>query len=322
MKSKRVLAYLLALAMSSTAVIAVSAEGEDTTTAPATPTTAAEDTTTAPADTTTAPAEDTTTAEEVTTTAAQNNERPEITTVEGVVYSVYINHGYATVAKVTAEKETVYILDSISGIPVVAVEHDAFSDASKLKSITVSAKNEYLRSVDGCLYDYYITYDAKDTKKETPIYHDVLLAVPAAKASFQLSPGAYGIGFSTAFVEDVTYSNASVFPNNKVVGNIAKDHGTFIVVSGKLHLFTTKTVTTANKDGTFTSADEVVVGDKYNDYITWAVSGGGTGDKTGDKTGNNADAPKTGSAGVGVALATLLAAGSTAVVLRKRGKRS
>lgn len=292
MKTKKILAYLLAMAMVSTSAVAVFAEGEE--------------------ETTTAPAEETTTAapEQTTTTEAPApSTAPEITTVEGVVYNVYAE-GFATVAKVTAEKESIYILDSIGGIPVAGVEADAFSDASKLKSITVSTKNGSLRAIDGCLYGYTTTKD----KNDKDVYHDTLLAVPAAKASFQLS----------AACEWIWDDTDSVFPNNKVVGNVAKDHGTFIVVSGKLHDYTTETETTANADGTYTSKDKVIVGALYDDSIKWAVNGtvATPGDSTAAAATGDEAAPKTGSAGVGVALATLLAAGSTAVVLRKRGKRS
>jgi len=272
MKStKKILAYLMALAMVSSVgagIIAVSADENDG---------------------------------EQTPSSGEVNPGPGEDKILGdVIYKIYSNHATVSgVADVT--KTSVTILGSVDGKVVDGIEKGAFDDADKLTTIAVS-RGDKLRAVDGALYSYTSTTEKKDGKDVTT-YYDTLLAVPKAKTAFNLSDAAVGIA-------------DGAFPNDKVVGNVKKDHPKYIVVSGKLYSYKKDSEIVSDGKGGYVAKDKITPGDLVNDKIKWA---GGTVSSTPGTGGE--DAPKTGVPGVGVALATLLAAGSTAVVLRKRSRK-
>lgn len=312
MKSRKVIAYLMALAIAATAAsTAIAVSADDTTTTGDATTTTADGTTTTTADTTTTTAATTPT---VTTPASSKS-----VTEDGVVYTVY-NEGaadaYAEVSSVYSSKTEIFISDKVNGAPVTGFEGGAFDDANNLKTIVVAKKNGSLRVVNGALYKYTVKEVEKDGKKVDE-YTDVLVAVPAGLGSFTLSKDC------VMFAWEDDGKDSADFPNGKVKGNVNADHPTYKVVSGKLHYYTTTEKHEQDSKGNWSTKKVTEIGDLANDKITWAQVGAnanpdpGTTTKAGTE-GEEGNAPQTGVAGIGVALATLLAAGATAVVLRKR----
>ncbi|MDR0920315.1 MAG: hypothetical protein LBM93_13900 [Oscillospiraceae bacterium] len=291
MKFKKVLSWLTATIMmlSATAVVA-SAEGEDTTGTGDTP-------------------------------SASDSATTQVT-VGGGVYEISLGRALLVdVADPGATSFTLYGSVKADGVDyeVSGIDVSAF-DETDIKSFRVRS-SDIFRAVDGVLY-HFVKVD-KDGKEgsgdDYKFFKDTLVAYPPQGAK------TFTLPLSVASIADAAFS---VAPSPLVV-SVPKNHTNLATnTAGDLVEFETV-------DGESKFENGVIVTPKVtkilgtiiskSDDIKFVASGTSTpSDTTNTPSTTNPDtdaAPQTGAAGAGVALAALLATGSTAVVLRKRGRK-
>ncbi|MDR0920316.1 MAG: hypothetical protein LBM93_13905 [Oscillospiraceae bacterium] len=289
MKFKKVLSWLTAtiVMLSATAVVASAADGDDTTDTPS--------------------ASDSATAQ---------------VTVGGGVYE--ISGGYATLVDVAdpgATSFTLYGSVKADGVDYVVrtIDVSAF-DSTDIKSFRVRS-SDYFRAVDGVLY-FFVKVD-KDGKEgsgdDYKFFKDTLVAYPPAGAK------TFTLPLSVASIADGAFS---VAPDGLVV-SVPKNHSNLATnTNGDLVEFETVDGESKFENGVIvtpkvTNVLGVVVSKDKVSFKAVGASTTPTTPSTPSETnpGSEESAPQTGAAGAGIALAALLATGSTAIVLKKRGRK-